>query len=234
MKIVIVTIFFPPHVGGVEVIAQQQARTLASAGHTVCVITSRHDRGLAATESTTDGYRIVRVPVFNAVENRTGIPYPVVGWSSIRTCWREFRGATYVHVHDTFYQPSQIAALIAALRGRPLHVTQHVGIVEHTSRMAMRVQSIIYRFVASRIWKQANSVTVYNAHVRDFLLCRGVDVRKVHEIYNGIDIREFTPVSSQRRKELRIRLGLPVDRAIVLFVGRLVPKKGYLELLEAP
>jgi glycosyltransferase involved in cell wall biosynthesis len=233
MKIVIVTTFFPPHVGGLEVIAQQQAETLTSAGHEVCVITGRHSRELASSEWTEEGYRIIRLPVFNAIENRTGIPYPIIGISAIKTYWRECGTADYIHVHDTFYLTSQIASLIATMRHRPLHVTQHVGIVEHPNRAVMMVQSFIYKAISSHLWKSAETVTVYNSHVRDFLRNRGVDKNKILETYNGIDIRRFKPVSPGCRRELRESLGLAVDRPLVLFVGRLVPKKGYLELLAA-
>jgi D-inositol-3-phosphate glycosyltransferase len=233
VKIVIVTTFFPPHVGGLEVIAQQQAETLASAGHEVCVITGRHSRELATSEWSEEGYRIVRLPVLNAIEDRTGIPYPIMGASAAHTYWREFGTADYVHVHDTFYLTSQIASLVATMRHRPLHVTQHVGIVEHPNRAVMMVQSFIYRAISSHIWRRAETVTVYNSHVRDFLRDRGVGTSKILESYNGIDIQRFKPVSPGRRRELRETLGLPTDRPIVLFVGRLVPKKGYLELVAA-
>ena len=57
--------FLPPHVGGLEVVAQQQAQTLAAAGHDVCVVTSRHYRDLPSSEISDAGYRIIRVPVLN-------------------------------------------------------------------------------------------------------------------------------------------------------------------------
>ena len=233
MKLVIATTFLPPHVGGLEVVAQQQAQTLAAAGHEVCVITSRHDRGLPASEFSEAGYRIIRVPVLNALENRTGIPYPIVGSAFVKACWRELHSAEYIHVHDTFYQPSQLAALVARLLNKPMHITQHVGVVDHPKKMVMQSQNLIYRLIAPRLWNRAESVTVYNANVREFLISRGVESRKIREVDNGIDVNVFKPVPLEERRKLRSRLGLPVDGAFALFVGRLVPKKGFLELLGA-
>ena len=233
MKIVIAVTFLPPHVGGLEVVAQQQAQTLAAAGHDVCVVTSRHDRDLPSSEISDAGYRIIRVPVLNTLEDRTGIPYPVVGPAFVRACWDELRSADYVHVHDTFYQPSQLAALAARLLRTPMHVTQHVGVVDHPKKIVMHAQNLIYGLIAPRLWNRAESITVYNANVREFLLGRGVDARKINEVPNGIDVDVFKPVSTEERRKLRVQLGLPADGTFALFVGRLVPKKGFLELLEA-
>jgi D-inositol-3-phosphate glycosyltransferase len=233
MKVVIATTFLPPHVGGLEVVAQQQAETLAAAGHDVCVVTSRHDRALPKSERSDAGYRIVRVPVLNTLEDRTGIPYPVVGSAFLRACWREIRAADQVHVHDTFYQPSQLAALVARLLHKPMHITQHVGVVDHPKKMVMHAQNLIYGLVAPRLWNPAESITVYNANVREFLRGRGVEAGKIREVRNGIDVGVFRPVSTAERRKLRLRLGLPADGVFALFVGRLVPKKGYSELLEA-
>jgi D-inositol-3-phosphate glycosyltransferase len=233
MKVVIATTFLPPHVGGLEVVVQQQAETLAAAGHDVCVVTSRHERDLPKSERCSAGYRIIRVPVLNALEDRTGIPYPIVGPAFVRACWREFRAADHVHVHDTFYQPSQLAASVARLLHKPMHITQHVGVVDHPKKIVMHAQSLIYGLIAPRLWNPAESITVYNANVREFLTGRGVDPRKIRELRNGIDVDVFKPASPAERRMLRLRLGLPADGTLALFVGRLVPKKGFTQLLEA-
>lgn len=233
MKVVIASTFLPPHVGGLEVVAEQQARTLVRAGHDVCVITSRHDRELPATELSDGGYRIIRVPVLNTLEDRTGITYPLVGPAFVKACWRELRSASSIHVHDSFYQPSQLAALTARLLRKPMHLTQHVGVVDHPNKIVMQIQRLIYGLIAPRLWSRAESITVYNANVREFLLRRGVEPGKIREVYNGIDVSLFKPVSPEERRTLRVRLGLPVDGSFALFVGRLVPKKGFLELLDA-
>ncbi len=50
---------------------------------------------------------------------------------------------------------------------------------------------------------------------------------------NGVDTDAFRPAGAQERKALRARHGLPVDRPVVLMLGRLVPKKGAHVLVEA-
>jgi D-inositol-3-phosphate glycosyltransferase len=232
MNVLIVSTFAPPHVGGLEVIVEQQAKSLAEMGHDVTVLTSRHDKSLPRAE-TIDGYRVVRTPVWNAVERRTSVPYPVWGVRSLRALWRAVRRADVVHVHDVYYQPTATAAAMARVARRPLFVTQHVSVVQHDSAAVMWVQRAVYATIGAKLWKWARGIVAYNVIVRTFLLDRGVPDAKVHLTYNGIDVETFQPGDEAVRKTVRDRYGLPQDKPIVLFVGRLVPKKGFRELVAA-
>ncbi len=55
--------------------------------------------------------------------------------------------------------------------------------------------------------------------------------RKVHRIYNGVDLARFAP--REEAPGLRASLGLPADAPVVVSVGRFVAFKGYGYLLEA-
>ncbi|REJ86190.1 MAG: glycosyltransferase family 1 protein [Acidobacteria bacterium] len=54
----------------------------------------------------------------------------------------------------------------------------------------------------------------------------------VHVLPNFVDTAEFAPPSRQEKQALRAELGLPADVAVVLSLGRLVPKKGPHRLLR--
>jgi glycosyltransferase involved in cell wall biosynthesis len=58
----------------------------------------------------------------------------------------------------------------------------------------------------------------------------GVPRDRIHLVPNGVDTTLFHP---RDRDEARRTLGLPLDRPIILFVGRLEPQKGLGELLDA-
>jgi glycosyltransferase involved in cell wall biosynthesis len=109
MRILIVSTYFPPHVGGVEVVAEQQAQVLTRAGHDVVVATCRWNRREPASEER-DGYLIRRLPANNFAERRLGIPYPVTGPGHWTAMWTLVRWSQVVHLHDVLYQPPQIAA----------------------------------------------------------------------------------------------------------------------------
>ena len=232
MKVLIVATFIPSHVGGLEVIVAQQAKSLADMGHTVTVFTSLHDKRLPRDEHL-DGYRVIRTPAWNAIEHRTGVPYPVWGVRSLAPLRRLVRQADVVHVHDVYYQPSLLAAVVARWAGRPLFVTQHVAIVEHDSSVVMGVQRLVYATFGAQLWRWAQGIVAYNVIVERFLADRGVARNKVHLTYNGIDVERFCGGDASVRASVRAAYGLPQNKPLVLFVGRLVPKKGYRELMAA-
>ncbi|HRA20584.1 MAG TPA: glycosyltransferase, partial [Anaerolineae bacterium] len=61
----------------------------------------------------------------------------------------------------------------------------------------------------------------------------GFAAPRIRELPNGVDLERFRPADAARKADLRQRLGLPADAPIVLFLGRLVRRKGLLELAEA-
>lgn len=61
----------------------------------------------------------------------------------------------------------------------------------------------------------------------------GFDAARIASIPNGVDLERFRPADPGRKAELRRQLGLPEEGLVVLFLGRLVRRKGLLELAEA-
>ncbi len=55
----------------------------------------------------------------------------------------------------------------------------------------------------------------------------------VRVVPNPIDTDRFAPVSEMEKHDLRLKLGLPADRVIVLFLAVLRPKKGAHVLIQA-
>lgn len=230
MKILIVSAYASPHVGGVEVVVAQQARTLAELGHQVTVFTS--SAGATKGEEVVDGYQLIRRDAWNGLEKR-GAPFPLWGPSALRCLARLVRSSDVVHVHDANYQSSVAAGLFAKLFRRRLLMTQHVSVVDHDSPAIRWLQQVAYALSGRKLWSWASQVTVYNAAVQRFLIGHGVQPAKILLSYNGIDTSYFRPGDATVRATTRARYGLPLDKPLVLFVGRLVPKKGVTRLIAA-
>ncbi|MGO9912407.1 MAG: glycosyltransferase family 4 protein [Acidimicrobiales bacterium] len=220
-----------PHVGGVEMVVAQQAHTLASLGYRVTVVTSLCGGGQAHEHR--DGYEIVRVPAWNILERRSDVPIPIWSPAALWHLARLVREADIVHVHDVYHPSSAIAALWARWLKRPLFVTQHVAIVDHDRSAIERIQKLYYVTIAPRLWDQAREIIVYNPIVDDFLIKHGVARGKIHLVHNGIDTNEFKPGGLEHGRSTRAKYGIAPDRPVVLFAGRLVPKKGVQHLLQA-
>jgi len=105
-SVLIVSAYADPHVGGVEIVVGQQARTLAARGHDVTVVTSRCGEGVAKREQV-DGYTVVRIAAWNGFEERRGVPFPVWSPGAIWRLARLIANADVVHVHDCLLYTSR-------------------------------------------------------------------------------------------------------------------------------
>jgi glycosyltransferase involved in cell wall biosynthesis len=241
LRILIVSAYALPHLGGVEVVVARQAATLAALGHQVTVMTSRYEAGASGTDGQAQqsrtgqvGYRVIQVPAWNGLERRWGIAVPVYRpWQLLRQLIRLSRDADVIHVHDAYHASSVLAACLARLLRKPLFATQHVGMVEHDMAAVRLAQWIVYAAAGRLVWRWASAVTAYNPIVQNFLLEWHVPAAKIRLSYIGIDIREFCPGDAESAQATRKRYGLPGEIPIVFHAGRLVPKKGCGKLLAA-
>jgi glycosyltransferase involved in cell wall biosynthesis len=241
LRILIVSAYAPPHLGGVEVVVAQQAATLAALGHQVTVLTSQCEAEASGADRQTrqpyigqGGYRVIRVPAWNGLERCWSIAVPVFRPPQLLLqLIRLSRDADVIHVHDVYHPSSVLAAFLTRSLRKPLFVTQHTGIVEHGMLAVLLAQRIVYATVGRLVWRWASAVTAYNPIVQNFLLERHVPAAKIRLSYNGIDTREFCPGDAESARATRKRYGLPAEIPIVFHAGRLVPKKGSAKLLAA-
>ena len=231
LRVLVVSHYYPPHLGGIENVARGEAVRLAAAGHDVTVVTSTPG-GVRGT-SWADGVRIRRVATWNGIEERTGVPFPVVGPGLVFLLWRLIRRADVIHVHDSLYATSWVAAFWARLLRRPMVLTQHVELIEHPSRLVRTVQQVVYRSTGRLVLRTARRVVVLNGRVENFVAAAGVRAERITLLPNGVDTDLFRPPHGGERSIARALFGLPSAAFVVLFVGRFVPKKGFDLLLEA-
>ena len=118
-----------------------------------------------------------------------------------------------IHVH--WLIPQGLAALIAAPKV-PKLVTSHGGDV-------YGLRDPVSRALFRAVLKNADAVTAVNEDMRDRLLALGADPATTSMISMGVDVAAFRPLASAAERR----------RGRVLFVGRLVEKKGVSVLLEA-
>lgn len=80
--------------------------------------------------------------------------------------------------------------------------------------------------------RRADAVVAISDEVARSLRALGVPEARIERIPNGIDLGRFRPAEPGRRRELRARLGLPPDRAVLAYVGRIARGKGVLTLAD--
>lgn len=225
MKILIVCHYFPPHVGGIEYVAQNQAKYLTKHGHDVTVLTSAIGAP-KGKQKHPDGYMVYRVVANNSLE-KAGVPFPIFSPRLFSRAFKLIKEADVVHTHDVFYLSSWVATFWSTILSKKLFITQHVALVNHPSFVVMKIQNIIYGTIGKMSFKKASKIIVYNANVENYLLKLKVSQRKIFHTRNGIDTNFFSPVTADAKTQLRKKYSLPLSKPVILFVGRLVPKKGF-------
>ena len=243
LRILLVSHYALPHVGGVETGIAAVAEELARRGHELTHLASaalregelgtgasaagRGDRGGAPA------YRVVRVGAANWLETRLGVPYPLFSPRLVPALRAEVARADVVHAHGFLYQSSVVALALARRAGhRPVRVlTEHVGHVPYPSRALDLVERGAVATLGRAAARSAQAVVTYNDRVARELraLAPGAMVARIP---NGVDPDRYRPPGAGERERLRDALGWD-GRPRVLFVGRRVARKGLAAALRA-
>jgi teichuronic acid biosynthesis glycosyltransferase TuaC len=143
-------------------------------------------------------------------------------WWAVRKLRRAF-DFEVIDAHLAF--PDGFAGVfLARLLKKPLTVTLRGHDVNVLPNYPVRKRQIQFAL------QHADRVIGVAEALRRGAIALGADPSKAVTISNGVDLEKFFPVS---QAEARARLGLPLDRQIVLSVGRIVENKGYHLIVEA-
>lgn len=225
MRILQVTHYMPPHTGGIESVADALFRGLRARGHSVRWFASSSPEAPGTIDD------LVRGQALDLLERRIGLPYPVFTPAALADLASSVREADVVVAHDCLYMSSFVALLTARRLSKPSLLIQHVGYVPYGPALD-RVQRLAYRTVGRASLGLATRRVAVSPHVPEFFRSIGIDA-DVGVVANGIDDARFRLATPQRRAEARRWLGLPENQKVVLFVGRLVAKKGIDRVVRA-
>ena len=210
---------YPPRVGGVEKHVGALATRLVALGHRVTVFTLSDEPGV----SVEDGIRVHRLPRRFPVAEV--IAFPPLGTSRrLRRALRE-SGATVVSTHTRFFPMTWIGTRTARRVGIPSIHTEHGS--DHVRAASPLVESAsraVDRTLGRRALRRATQVLAVSKDAAAFVRrLSGVESRL---FYNAIDLDEW----SVETGDLPAEATAPTR---VVFVGRLVPGKGWDTFLAA-
>ncbi len=231
MRILLVSAYGLPHMGGIEVAVDTLAAELAARGHTVTHVTS--SAGSSGPGAPKPGYTQIRVPSINPLEAGVGVPYPLFGPRLLTTMRREIALADVAHSHGYIYPGSITAAALChrSTPRTPFVLTEHVGHVPYDSAVLDRVEALAIRGLGLRVLRRADAVVSYNDRVTEQLTALEPSITQ-RTILNGVDTDLLRPPEDGERARIRTELGWD-DGPRVLFVGRPVAKKGFPDAVDA-
>jgi glycosyltransferase involved in cell wall biosynthesis len=221
MRILIVSHYYSEHRGGVEIVANELAKRLTCREIEVV---------WAASQTKTDQNQQAgnRIPMqaWNVTERVLGFPYPLWGPIGLIRLWEAVRQCDLLHIHDSLYMGNLFAYVYARLLGKPVAVTQHIGMVPYSHWLLRSLLAFANHTLASQVLRGSNCCIFISEKVQLYFMQFVRFSRAPLLIPNGIATAIFYPVSFDERQRLRKERGLTTDRRLILFVGRFVEKKG--------
>jgi glycosyltransferase involved in cell wall biosynthesis len=218
MRILQVSPYFYPHVGGVESHVMDLSQELASRGHEVHVLTT--NMGKMPERETMQDFDIIRLKPMSIVFKTPIVPRIQRMVSRMN--------ADMVHSHSPPPLSSYYATKGCKTSHSPHVITYHCD-VEIPSRLGKLVAGFYRRTYESYTVKRADKIIVtsgsYHATSRT--------VWKYHPdiIPNTVDAGRFNPKNDGSK--IREKHGIGPEEPTVLFVGRIVWHKGIEHLMEA-
>jgi glycosyltransferase involved in cell wall biosynthesis len=218
-RLLIVTHYWPPHVGGIETVAVEQARRLAERGWDVRVATSRlaGDRALERFGP----ILVERFRCLNALEGGFNVPVPLMSPAMLTALWRRSSEVDVVVAHGHVYVGTLFAAVVARRTRTPLVLVQHSPFVDYGFALNI-LERIADRTLGRWVIRSAEAVIVVSEFTASFVRSLAPDVPTVI-VRSGIDRARYSPC---RRTSQR-------TRPVVLTVRRLVPRNGVDVLVNA-
>jgi len=215
MKIVIVVfLFVPVKVAGTEMATYNIAKRLNN--HEVIVITSL-DKGLPS-ESIMDGFKVCRIyrPGKN---NKIGVllSAPLFWISIFFKLWKlkpdlvHFQGLS-TGIIGIFSKKLLKIPYIVWVRGSDLYLPNPIMKLLHKT-----------------IFENASAIIVLTEHMKKTI--KKIKDKEVYVIPNGVDLSKFTV--TENKNNIRRELDMPLNKTILITVGRLYPVKGVEYLIKS-
>src|SRR4051794_31665937 len=219
--------------GGQNVYVDEVARGLGRLGHHVDVFTRRDDPNLPEIVEWSPGVRIVHLAA--------GVPVPILKddlWPlmpDFRDAFLDFArrdGVRYDLVHGNFWMSGWVATELRRTLGLPVvqifHATgktkrRHQGAADTSPDGRIAVEEAIVRDVDRLI---AQCPAERDELVDDY----GADPARVATIPSAVNTQLFRPTC---RDEARWWLGLDPQEPIVVYVGRMLPRKDIRNIVRA-
>jgi D-inositol-3-phosphate glycosyltransferase len=219
--------------GGQNVYVAQLAKHLAKTGYKVDVFTRKDDAGLADIVNWVDGVRVINVK---------GGPEATIVKEDLLQYMDEFKNnmvkfimknnIDYSLVHANFFMSALVAMGIKEELGIPFVVTFHA--LGHVRRI---YQAEADKFPVERLAIEEEAVRQASLIVaecpqdkEDLMQYYNAPEDKISIVPCGFSANEFYPMDKEAARRV---LGLPQDEHIILQLGRMVPRKGVDNVIEA-
>ncbi len=236
MKILMVTLAYDPAFafGGPGRVVQTNARELVRRGHTVSVhctnrLNTRAKLSKRTFERSDDGVRVVYHNTWH-IPGWPGSFGPTFSPSFAAVLKEASTYADIIHVNEARAFTTIQAAKAARRSGTPLILQPH-GSITLGLRM-QRLKRFYDKLGGGRVYQEAARVLALSEEEAIDCAQAGIDPDRIALVSNSINVNSWKKERGDR-EGFRTRYGIPRGANLVLFLGRLDPKKGPDLLIEA-
>jgi 1,2-diacylglycerol 3-alpha-glucosyltransferase len=244
-KILLISNAYFPSIGGIENSLRHLAQEACASGDDVEIVVS--DLGLSAQQrekrtEMVDGVLVNRYPL-QPISNKLLGVFNIISSNFLlfQLLRKKRQESPDTLVIARFHFAALIASLVGFKQVRYLVPSIFSVQVSHenseslswTIRLRNRLKVLLHSTV-QRIALRRTDVFVFSDTMK--LQCSQLIGKKriTYTIVKpGVDAKRFFPVKEKQRNELKSQLNLPIDKPLILFVGRFVKAKGVNTLLNA-
>lgn len=160
-----------------------------------------------------------------------------LGWRAARELLRQRPDVVHGHLHEG----ALLGLAVGRLRGVPLVFDFQGSLTaEMIDHGFLRRDSRLYRpwrWIESAINRWADAIITSSRHGADVLVRQfGVPASRITVVVDGVNTERFrppTPAEAPELARLRVQLGIPPDRQVVVYLGLLAEYQGISHLLRA-
>ncbi len=191
---------------GTGLVAYHQARTLAKRGHRVTVFTAQSSP--LPEETSVFPFAVEYLPAVFRLGNAPLTP----------RLWQKLRGFDIIHLHYPYIFGAEMTLAASKRFHIPYVLTYHNQLLQPGS-WKQALFSLYNWGVEPAILRHSAAVMAVSLDHFQSLHARALPLKQmVQEVPNGVETDLFRPL---KRDLCRLRLGLPLHRFIILFVGAL-------------
>lgn len=223
MHIVFILEYYPPHLGGIQVVFKNVAERLIQRGHDVTVVTGR--TGDTETREVRNGVSICRVPVVEQLDRYvftlTGIP----------AATREAYKADIIHTSTwTGVVPAWVAKQISRT---PAVMTVHEVFAPKWDETDLGTFSTqLHKLLEQGVYQLSfDRYTTVSEYTKRQLVEQRKTSEEIEVVYNGVDTELFDP-TRVNREWMKSEFGLQ-GQFVYTYFGRPGPFKGVEHLIRA-
>ncbi|MCO4771865.1 MAG: glycosyltransferase, partial [Deltaproteobacteria bacterium] len=228
--LMVVPYFWPAWAyGGIPRLVYGLARALTDRGHTVEVLTTDtldRERRVSLKSQDLFGLTVRRLP---NLSNRLAYDHQLFLPVGLRGAAEEaVARADVVHLHGHWHLLNNAAVAAARSHGVPVVMTPNGTLLPHERKETIKH---LWDLTLGRAVLRAvdRYVAVSKAEITQFRTA-GIASEHIDLVHNGLDLAEFEELPARGSFRRQRDLG---DRPIVLYLGKLTPRKGVDHLVEA-